>query len=95
MNKCELCEREAELTEHHLIPRSRKKQEKENFGPTAQLCNDCHRMIHATFDEKKLGRELNTIAALSVAEELQKYLKWIRKQPACTYFGSKTGNHKR
>lgn len=92
---CELCERDAKLTEHHLIPRARKKQEKEKFGPTAQLCHDCHRMIHATYDEKRLGRELNNIPALQAADELQKYLKWIRKQPGDTYFGAAEGKSRR
>lgn len=85
---CELCKREASTTEHHLVPREKKKKVEE-FGATANLCKDCHRKIHATFDNKKLARELNTIEALRNAPELQGYFKWIKKQPGCTYFGSK------
>jgi 5-methylcytosine-specific restriction enzyme A len=89
-DRCELCGREARTTEHHLIPRSRKKQDRDTFGPTARACRDCHRMIHATFDNKRLARELPSIAKLREAPELQAYLKWIRKRPSTAYFGSRS-----
>jgi 5-methylcytosine-specific restriction enzyme A len=85
---CQLCGRDAATTEHHLVPKERKKKEK--FGSTTNLCDDCHRMLHATFDNKRLARTYNTIEAIRQAPELQAFLKWIKKQPSCTYFGSKT-----
>lgn len=85
---CELCGREAETTSHHLVPRSRKRQQSEDFGPTAELCRDCHRKIHATWDNKTIGQKYNTIELLLEAEEMQEYLNWIKKQPGTAYFGS-------
>jgi len=87
--RCELCGREARTTEHHLVPRSRRKHERDEFGPTAELCRDCHRKIHATWDNKTLARDRSTAEKLRAAPELQSYLKWIRKRPASAYFGSR------
>lgn len=86
---CELCKRSTETTRHHLVPRSRKRRERENFGPIADLCPDCHRKCHATWDNATLARDYSTIAKLLAAPELQSYLKWIRKQASTVYFGSK------
>ena len=86
---CELCKRPTEITRHHLVPRSRKRREREEFGPVANLCMDCHRKCHATWDNATLAREYNTIEKLASASELQSYIKWIRKQAPTVYFGSK------
>jgi hypothetical protein len=86
---CQLCNREIVTTKHHLIPRSRKRREREAFGPTANLCADCHRKCHATWDNATLARDYNTIQKIKVAPELQSYIKWIRKQAPTVYFGSK------
>jgi hypothetical protein len=88
---CELCGREAKTTRHHLVPRARRKKtrDKENFGPIADLCRDCHRMVHATYDEARLAREFATVASLRAAPELQSYLRWIQKQPGTTYYGAR------
>jgi 5-methylcytosine-specific restriction protein A len=84
---CELCGRPTPLTEHHLIPRSQKKRYF-NYGKTADLCRDCHDKVHATWDNKTLGRDYDSIEKLRIAPELQTYIKWIRKQSATRYFGS-------
>lgn len=86
---CALCGRRSKTTEHHLVPRSRKKRHRDLFGPTADLCRDCHRMLHATYDNAKLAREFRTIELLREAPELQAYLAWIRKRPGTVYFGSR------
>ncbi len=86
---CELCGRPAATTRHHLVPRSRRKKERAAFGSAADLCRDCHRMVHATFENKQLAREYPDIVSLRGAPELQRYLKWIRKRPAATYYGSR------
>lgn len=86
---CELCKRGAKTTRHHLVPRSRKRREKEGFGPVAELCMDCHRKCHATWDNATLAKEYNTITKIASASELQSYIKWIRKQSPTAYFGSK------
>ncbi len=90
LSPCSLCGRRAKTTEHHLIPRSRKKRNRAIFGPTADLCRDCHRMIHATYDNARLARDFRTIDLLREAPELRTYLAWIRKRPGTTYFGSRT-----
>ena len=86
---CELCKRkEVNITEHHLVPRSRRRHEA-GFGPVADFCQDCHRKVHATWDNKVLAREYYTVEILQAAPELQSYLKWIRKQSGTAYFGSR------
>ena len=92
---CALCEREdVKITEHHLVPRSRKKHE-EGFGPVADFCADCHRKVHATWDNKQLAKEYYTVEILRAAPELQAYLKWIKKQSGTAYFGSRQSNGRR
>jgi len=88
---CELCKRTLDTTRHHLVPHERRRKEKKNInenGVTADLCNCCHRKIHATFDNKTLARQYPTIEKLRGAPELQKYIRWIWNKPPSTYFGS-------
>jgi 5-methylcytosine-specific restriction protein A len=92
---CELCGRPTKTTDHHLVPRSRKKKERVDFGPTADLCGDCHRKVHATWDNKTLAREYFTIEKLQAAPELQSFIKWVRKQSPSRYFGSTDSNKRR
>lgn len=74
---CTLCGREVEhTTKHHLVP----KEKGGKYGPTADLCQPCHRTIHNTFSNKELAQKYNTIENLQSAEALQKYLHWIRKR---------------
>lgn len=91
MGICELCKREVDTTRHHLVPHERRKKERENINKglvTVDFCSCCHRKVHATFDNKTLAREYPTIEKLRESPELQKYIRWIRKKPASTYFGS-------
>ena len=75
-NCCALCERVVrQVSSHHLIPR----EEGGRHGPKADLCQPCHSSIHLLLDNKKLARHYHTIEALRNAEELQKYLHWIRR----------------
>ena len=85
---CELCGRPARTTRHHLVPRSRKRHEEDGYGPTADLCRDCHRKIHATWDNKVLARDLCTLEKLRATPEMQKWILWIRRRPSTAYFGS-------
>lgn len=87
---CELCGREVgELTEHHLIPRTRhsNRRNKRDFSRdevkdrTLMLCGACHDTIHATFTNKELERAYNTRQALLNAEPIRKFIRWVRKQP--------------
>jgi hypothetical protein len=75
--RCPLCEREVSvLTDHHIIPKSRGGTE------LVAVCVDCHRQIHALFDNKTLETEFNTVESLLANEQFCKYLKWVRKRPS-------------
>lgn len=87
---CELCGRQvAELTRHHLIPRTRQhnKRVRREFaraelkGAMAWLCRACHAYVHARFAEKTLERQLPTIHALAAQAEVARFVSWIRSRP--------------
>jgi 5-methylcytosine-specific restriction enzyme A len=77
---CSLCGRpfhRNQLTKHHCLPRQK--------GGTQQdvelLCPQCHGMVHATYTNSTLAERFSTVAQLRRAPELEKFLKWVRKQP--------------
>ena len=87
---CNLCSREVPiLTEHHLVPKSRGGVE------TASICVDCHKQIHALFENKTLEKELNTIDALLTNENFQKYIEWVSKRPAGVIHKAKKSKNSR
>src|SRR3954469_11872995 len=78
---CGLCGRafpRRELTRHHCLPRSK--------GGTSEdvelLCPQCHSMVHCTYTNGTLAGQFATLAELRQAPQLQKYVRWVRKQPA-------------
>ena len=78
MHMCELCERKVEVvTRHHLVP----KQKGGTHEPIINLCLPCHKTIHATFSNTELVQRFRTVESLKSAEELQPYLRWIKKRP--------------
>lgn len=86
--KCELCERENELTFHHLIPRTNHKNKwfKKNFtreemNRGINICKeDCHKEIHRLISEKEMGRSFNTTQKLLRHPKIKKYIKYIKTQ---------------
>jgi 5-methylcytosine-specific restriction protein A len=75
--RCGLCEREVQATSrHHLVPR----EEGGKYGPTVDLCQPCHSSVHRFLSNRALARQYASVEALREAEELQTYLRWIRKQ---------------
>ena len=62
-------------SKHHLIPESRGGKE------TIPLHDICHSKIHHVFTEKELEKSYNTIEKLLEHEEIQRFVKWISKQP--------------
>jgi len=74
---CPLCERKdlPALTEHHVVPKSR------GGRSTISICRDCHRQIHALFDNKTLEYELNSIEDLKRHPGIRKFLRWIKNRP--------------
>ncbi|OON68896.1 restriction endonuclease [Hymenobacter sp. CRA2] len=74
--RCQLCEREVQFTSrHHLVPR----EEGGRYGPTVDLCQPCHSSVHLLLTNKELARRYHSVESLQQAEELQKYLHWIRR----------------
>ena len=59
---------------HHLIPRSKKGVEQERCHVV------CHRKIHSTLSEAELSAHWHTWERLRAHPELEKYIKWVRKQ---------------
>ncbi len=89
---CELCGRSGvQTTVHHLTP----KEIGGTFLPVASLCIPCHKQIHALFSNEELADSLNTIKSLQHNDRMQKYLKWIRKQPPTRVPGTKKSRRKR
>lgn len=86
--KCELCEREVETTSHHLIPRQvhsknwckRMFTKLERKNRRANLCGDCHPMVHQYFSHAELGRIYNSVEMLLTHEKVIKFITWVAKQ---------------
>ncbi|MFN8485272.1 MAG: HNH endonuclease [Anaerolineae bacterium] len=77
---CEMCERgPIRVTRHHLVPLS----EGGKGGPLARLCPACHRQIHVLFSNAEL-LDLASVERLRDRPEVQKYLRWVRRQPPQT-----------
>ena len=91
-NTCPLCEREIAkpCNLHHLLPLS---QGGANT-PTVLLHVICHNKIHSLFTEKELARKFNTIEKLRTHEEIQKFIKFVRKQPPSYNDKNKRANQK-
>lgn len=86
-DKCELCQRETELTFHHLIPVTlhsnkwfKKNYTREQMGTGIYICDDCHKSVHKFISEKDLGREYNTIDKLMSHDKVSGFVKWISKR---------------
>lgn len=85
---CAMCEREKDLTFHHLFPRSQHSNKwfRKNFSldqmrtDGVMVCELCHSKIHQTFDEKELGRYYNTLDKLIAHPQIEKFIGWARKQ---------------
>ena len=76
---CQLCERNVPrhlITLHHLTP----KQKGGKAEHRTPLCKPCHKQLHATYSNKALDKELDSLASLRQAPALQPFLTWIRKQ---------------
>lgn len=86
--QCELCEREVPTTSHHLIPKQIHTRnwfinnftKEEMNSRRADLCGDCHPMVHRYFNHTELGKTYNTIEKLLANEEVAKFVKWVSRQ---------------
>ena len=90
--RCPICRnryRPAEMSRHHLVPKSRRGRE------TVWLCRHCHRQIHALFTEKELERRYDTIDKLLAADEMQSWIRWIRRHKPRSRIRAVTSRRKR
>ncbi|HKG25021.1 MAG TPA: hypothetical protein VKB09_05190 [Thermomicrobiales bacterium] len=85
---CALCGREERLTRHHLIPRTRhhNKRNQREFDravvrETVGLCRPCHSQVHALFSEKELEREWNSIEKIREHPDVVRFVTWIAGKP--------------
>ena len=83
LQRCALCGRLTpveHLSKHHVLPRSRGGRD------TEPLCRTCHGHVHATFTNKQLETEYDTIEKLRNAPQMAAYLAWIAKQKPTRQF---------
>lgn len=87
-HRCELCEREGFVTDHHLVPRMLhgRNSIKRRFAPeeleqTVHLCDDCHTQIHRLVSEKKMGQALHSLRSLRAYPTIARYLRWVKGRP--------------
>ncbi len=76
--RCDLCGRdipENEISRHHLVPKCKGGKD------TQPLHQICHSKIHSLFSESELGNYYDTIEKIREHEEIEKFIKWVRKKP--------------
>jgi len=84
---CELCKRDVELTEHHLIPREMHNKKwchkmfslEERKNKKIDICHDCHAAIHFFISNKELGQIYHSIEKLTTHEDLMNFINWVSK----------------
>ena len=83
LDTCVLCGREGDMTDHHLVPKSQGRRQGVKLGeiPTVKMCAACQGFLSKTFSNAQLANELNTVEAIREREEVQKFVKWVQKQP--------------
>ena len=78
------------VTRHHLVPRLK-------GGKVAEPVHRiCHSKIHSLWDENQLRDDYSTWEAIREAEEMQTFIRWVRKKPPEFTSGDrKVRGHKR
>lgn len=86
MSSCELCKRNLNLTEHHLIPKEmhNKKWCKRMFdfneiNSKLYVCHDCHAAIHMFISNKDLAKIYNNKNKLIEHQKLMEFVEWVSK----------------
>jgi len=83
---CVMCERFMPLTKHHLRPRTMHSKylklgfTQEELNTCIDICRPCHDAVHGTRDEATLASDFFSLEKLLGLEEIQKWLKYARKQ---------------
>jgi hypothetical protein len=78
------------LTRHHCLP----KQKGGTSEDVELICGQCHSMVHATYTNNTLAAAYSALAELRQAPELEKYIRWVRKQPASRRKRNHSRRHK-
>lgn len=90
---CVICQRELghiNISKHHLIPKSRGGKKSELIT----IHNICHQKIHATFTEKELKKNYNTVEKLTTHESIVNFVKWVAKKDPAFYQKNQASNNK-
>lgn len=85
---CEMCKREVPTTSHHLIPKQVHSKswcqkmftKEERNERRAELCGDCHPVIHQFFTHAELAKLYNTVEKLLANEKVGNFVAWVSKQ---------------
>lgn len=79
---CTLCGRltpPKHQEKHHLIPKSKGGTE------TIDVCRNCGDQVHKLFTNKQLEETYHTLEKLREHKDMQKWIKWVRKQDSFTF----------
>lgn len=71
------------FNEHHLVPATFKGKEK------ITIHKICHSKLHSAITEREMEHYYHTIERLLEHEEIQKFIKWVKKQPDDFYSKNK------
>ena len=85
--RCESCNRNLELTEHHLIPKEMHNKKwcrklftiKEMNTKIVMVCHDCHAAFHKFISNKDLAKNYNTLKKLMENQEVKKFVDWVKQ----------------
>ncbi|MDP0500652.1 MAG: HNH endonuclease [Verrucomicrobiota bacterium JB022] len=88
---CSICGRltpERHQEEHHLIPRAKGGTE------TILVCRNCGDQVHRLFTLEELAAHYYTVERLRAHEGVQRWVRWVRRQPGFE-FAMKTKKKRR
>lgn len=93
IGQCPICERDMwkgdSIDKHHMVPKCRGGKE------TEYLHKICHRKIHSIWTEKELEREFNDPEVIKQHEEIQKFIKFVKKKEPDYYDRNEKHNRKK
>lgn len=93
IGQCPICDREMwkgpSIDKHHLIPKCKGGKE------TEYMHKICHRKIHSIWSEKELARDYNNPETIKEHEEMQKFIKWVKKKEPDFYDKNEQHNRKK
>lgn len=90
---CPLCGRDLvpgeSVNRHHLVPKT--------FGgrEAVWIHRICHNKIHAVFSERELEKYFHTFERLLAHEEIETFVRWVRKKEPTYYSRHDRPAHRR